>query len=196
MLAVVPIAMFAVTGAAIVFYQPTARVLSAMLDSRATEEPTVRVAPLDSPHRPWTEILAALDRTFPEGETVFLYPGTSGDARLLFRKRLPGEWHPNGRSYVVIDPYTADIVQSIDARAQGIGTRVMHAIYPVHAAKVGGAGMTALAGMTAIALSWLAGGGVWAYLARRVRRARETPRGAALDTFVIQNLRSEPRREG
>ena len=179
MLATVPIVLFAMTGAAIVFYEPTSRVLSAMLDRRAPEEPTVRVAPLDAPHRPWTEILAALDRTFPEGETVFLYPGTSGNARLLFRKRLPGEWHPNGRSYVVIDPYTARVVQAIDARAQGMGTRVMQSVYPVHAASVGGAGMTALAGMTAIALSWLAGGGVWAYLARRVRRTRQAARAEA-----------------
>jgi uncharacterized iron-regulated membrane protein len=125
------------------------------------------VPPRKMVHRPWAEILTALDRTLPDGETVFFYPGTAENARLMFRKRVPGEWHPNGRSYVIIDPYTAIVVQSIDARAQGVGTRVMHAVYPVHAAKVGGIGMVALAGVTGVALSWLAVGGVWAYLGRR-----------------------------
>ena len=171
-LAIVPVTVFALTGAAIVFYEPTAHLMSALFDSRPPEEPTARVAPQNVPHRPWTEILAALDATFPEGTTVFYYPGTSSDARLVFRKRLPGEWHPNGRSYVVIDPYTASVVQKIDARAQGSGTRMMHALYPVHAAKVGGAGMAVFAGLTAVALSWLAAGGAWAYLAGRVRAGR------------------------
>jgi uncharacterized iron-regulated membrane protein len=168
-----PVMLFAATGAAIVFYDKTAAIMSAWFDSRPPVAPDAHVIPLDSPRRPWPEILAALDRTFPDGETVFFYPGTTANARLMFRKRLPGEWHTNGRSYVVIDPYRAAVVQSIDARAQGPGTRAMHAIYPIHAAKIGGPGMIALAATTALGLSWLAFGGVWVYLAGlKARRAR------------------------
>jgi len=166
-LGLLPILVFAGTGAAIVFYEPTSRVMSTLLDSRAPEEPSVRVSPRDVPGRPWPEILAALDGTFPEGETVFYYPGTSTNARLMFRKRLPGEWHPNGRSYVLIDPHTAGVVQAIDARRQGAGTRIMHAIYPVHAAKVGGQGMIAFGAFAVVALTWLASGGAWSYFGRR-----------------------------
>ena len=85
----------------------------------------------------------------------------------MFRKQLPGEWHPNGRSYVLVDPYTAQVVQAIDARAQGTGTRLMHAVYPVHAAKVGRLPMMLLAAFAAAALTWLAAGGAWAYVGRR-----------------------------
>lgn len=166
-LALLPITLFVVTGAAIVFYDEVAAVMTAWFDSRAPQEPDARVLPRDAAHRPWVEILDTLDRTLPDGETVFFYPGTPSDARLMFRKRVPGEWHPNGRSYVVIDPYTATVVQTIDARAQGTGTRLMHAVYPVHAAKVGGEPMTAMAGATALVLSWLAIGGVWTYVGRR-----------------------------
>lgn len=167
-IAAVPIVVFVATGAVMAFYQPTARMVSPLLDGRSPEEPTARVMPQQNPARPWTALLASLDQAFPEGTAVFYYPGTQDNARLMFRKRLPGEWHPNGRSYVVIDPYTAEVVQAIDARAQGAGTRLMNTMYPVHAAKVGGLAMVALAACAAVALTWLAIGGVCTYVGRRI----------------------------
>jgi uncharacterized iron-regulated membrane protein len=166
-LAALPIVLFAGTGAAIVFYDEVGAVMSKLFDRRPPEQPDARVTPALRPAQEWSAILARLDTTFPDGRTVFYYPGTPGNARLMFRKQLPGEWHPNGRSYVVIDPYTANVLQAIDARAQGAGTRFMQAIYPVHAAKAGGAAMIALAACAALALTWLAAGGVWSYLSRR-----------------------------
>jgi uncharacterized iron-regulated membrane protein len=124
--AALPVLVFAATGALIVFYDPAAALMSAVLDRKPSLEPSARVVPRHTAHRGWPEILAALDRTFPEGRTVFFYPGGGENARLMFRKQLPGEWHPNGRSYVLVDPYTAQVVQAIDARAQGPGTRLMH----------------------------------------------------------------------
>lgn len=176
-LAAAPILLFAATGAAIVFYEPTAQMASALLDARPPDQPSARVAPQEAPRRSWVDILAALDRTFPEGEIVFYYPGSTSNARLMFRKRLPGEWHPNGRSHVLVDPYTAVVVQASDARTQGVGTRVMHAVYPVHAAKVGGSLMVSLAAGAATALCWLATGGAWVYLGRRRSRGVKASKG-------------------
>lgn len=171
-LAWVPIVVFVATGAVMAFYQPTARVMSLLLDGRAPVEADARVAPREQPSLPWTVLLSSLDRTFSEGDTVYYYPGTGDNARLMFRKRLPGEWHPNGRSYVVIDPYTGEVVQAIDARAQGVGTRFMNTIYPVHAATVGGVAMVGCGAFAAVALTWLATGGVWSYLRRRASARR------------------------
>jgi uncharacterized iron-regulated membrane protein len=101
------------------------------------------------------------------------YPGNGTNAVLTFRKSLPGEWHPNGRSYVLVNPYTAGVEQTIDARAQGAGTRAMHAMYPLHAAKVGRWLLIPLASLAAAALAWLAISGGWSYLGRlRASRAR------------------------
>lgn len=179
-IAALPIVLFAGTGAVIVFYDPVSQAASRVFDARPAEQPDAHVQPSDAPVRRWRTILEALDTTFPAGETVFYYPGGPDNARLMFRKRLPGEWHPNGRSYVLIDPYTASVVQAIDARAQGAGTRMMHAVYPLHAAKVGGVATAALAAFGATALTWLAVGGVWSYLGRRwnARAARDTAPGA------------------
>ena len=107
------------------------------------------------------------------------YPGAGVNAVLTFRKSLPGEWHPNGRSYVLVDPYRAEVVQAIDARAQGTGTRLMHALYPVHAATVGGTVFAVIAFVSAFGLVWLAIGGSWAYLARTARRPAAARRARA-----------------
>jgi uncharacterized iron-regulated membrane protein len=172
-LAAVPILVFVVTGAIMAFYQPTARVLSLLLDGRAPAEADARVAPQDQPTAPWTQLLTTLDGVFPEGDAVYYYPGTADNARLMFRKRLPGEWHPNGRSYIVVDPFSGRVVQTIDARTQGVATRFMNTIYPVHAATVGGAAMIGAGAIAAIALTWLAAGGAWTFIARlRGRRDR------------------------
>jgi uncharacterized iron-regulated membrane protein len=67
------------------------------------------------------------------------------------------------------------VLQTIDARAQGAGTRAMHALYPLHAAKTGGFWLAALAVITGIGLGWLAIGGTWTYLTRALPRpARRT----------------------
>ena len=171
-LGAVPILVFVATGAVMAFYQPTARVMSRLFDGRAPVEADARVAPQAQATLPWSSLLPVLDRTFADGNTVYYYPGTTDNARLMFRKRLPGEWHPNGRSYVVIEPYTGAVVQAIDARAQGAGTRFMNTIYPVHAATVGGLAVDGAAALAALALAWLAGGGVWSYVARRAARRR------------------------
>jgi uncharacterized iron-regulated membrane protein len=175
-LAIVPILVFVATGAVMAFYQPTARVMSRLLDGRAPMEADARVPPQARAAIPWSSLLPVLDRTFADGQTIYYYPGTSDNARLMFRKRLPGEWHPNGRSYIVLDPYTAQVVQAIDARAQGAGTRFMNTIYPVHAATVGGLAMDAAGAVAALALAWLAAGGVWSYVGRRATARRRQGR--------------------
>jgi uncharacterized iron-regulated membrane protein len=191
-LALVPVLLFAATGAAIVFYDGTERAVTALLDANPSQEPDAHVPPQDAARRPWPEILRALDGTFPDGPTVFYYPGGAQNARLMFRKRLPGEWHPNGRSYVLIDPYRATVVQAIDARTQGTGTRLMHAVYPLHAAKVGGLPMAVLAACAAAALTWLAAGGAWVYAGKWMRKgAAERSRHADRDrqTRIAANTR-------
>jgi uncharacterized iron-regulated membrane protein len=171
-IAFVPVVLFVATGAVMAFYQPTARVMSRVLAGRAPVHPDARVLPREEAPAGWPAILSVLDTTLPEGNAVYYYPGTPDNARLMFRKRFPDEWHTNGRSYTLIDPYTAAVVQTIDARRQDLGTRLMNKVYPVHAATVGGPVMVGMAAFAAIALSWLAAGGLWSYMARRLASRR------------------------
>jgi uncharacterized iron-regulated membrane protein len=188
----VPVILFAVTGAAIVFYEPASSIMSTMLDRSPAAAPFAVVSPSDAPRRAWSDILAAVDATLPEAGPRMYYPGGRENPVLTFRKSLPGEWHPNGRSYVLVNPYTARVEQAIDARTQGAGTRAMHAVYPVHGAFVGRAVLVPLAVMAALGLGWLSMSGAWSYLGRlaaqragrRAARRREhaprwTPAAAA-----------------
>lgn len=163
------VVLFSATGAGLVFYEPAGRVVSALLDASAPVTPAGWVQPSAVPRAAWPAILEAGRTALPEAGPTMYYPGANGNAVITFRKRLPGESHPNGRSYVLVDPYTARVVQAIDARAQGAGTRLMHAIYPIHAAKTGGVALATAAVITGLGLAWLAIGGTWSYVARRVR---------------------------
>lgn len=176
----VPVTLFAATGAALIFYEPLWRAASAVLDASPPREPDATVTRRDALPRPWREIIAAVEGTFPSGRTAMYYPGAGDNAVLTFRKQLPGEWHPNGRSYVLVDPYSARVVQAIDARQQGRGTRLMHAIYPVHAAKTGGWTLIALAALAAVGLTWLAIGGATSYVMRWRLGRRAAERAAPI----------------
>lgn len=173
-LAALPLLLFTATGAGIVFYGPVSKAMGGIFDRRPSLEPTAVVVPRTAAPRPWRDILAAADGAFDGTTPAMLSPGTSKNAVVTFRTRLPGEWHPNGRSYVLVNPYDARVVQAIDARTQGAGTRAMHALYPIHAARTGGAVMTAIAGITSLALAWLGVGGAWLFVCRWVRASAAT----------------------
>jgi uncharacterized iron-regulated membrane protein len=179
-----PILVFAATGAAIVFYAPVNAALSAMLDRQTPMKPDAVVAPIAAAERPWAERLARVRATFPEGDLVMYSPGRGKNVAQSFRLRLPGEWHPNGRSYVLLNPYDGAVVQSIDARQQGLGTRIAHAIYPVHAATVGGLLYLLFTIVGAVGLAWLSIGGAaaWILKYRATRRTRRTTATATVRT--------------
>jgi uncharacterized iron-regulated membrane protein len=189
-LAAIPVIVFAATGAAIVFYTPVNAALSAMFDHRTPMKPDAVVAPRETVGaagqanegdgmRPWAERLARVRATFPDGDLVMYSPGRGKNAAQSFRLRLPGEWHPNGRSYVLLNPYDGVVVQSIDARQQGLGTRIAHAIYPVHAATVGGVPYLLFTSVAAAGLSWLAIGGAAAWIQKFRATRRATAAAAA-----------------
>lgn len=182
-LLLVPVILFSATGAMLVFYDQASVVMTRAFDRAPAVEPDAVVARRAAPLRPWTEVLAAVEAALPEAGPRMYYPGAADNAVLTFRKSLPGELHPNGRSYVLLDPYTARVVQSIDARTQGAGTRAMHGVYPVHGAFVARAALVPLAAVAALGLTWLAASGTWAYLGRlRIRSRRRVPLAASART--------------
>lgn len=158
---------FAATGAGLVFDARLAPLASALFDDQAPQRPGAIVQAHAAPRAPWRDILQAVERALPGGTLVYASPGSGDNAVFTFRKRMPGEWHPNGRSYVLVDPYTASVVQVIDARRQGRGTRAMFAIYPIHAATIGGRAMVGVAACAGLALTWLAVSGLWSFVAVR-----------------------------
>ena len=156
-----------------VYYRPVATLLTSLFDSRPPVTPSASVSPSSQPRRPWQEILATLAGTLPDGKLVYYVPSRPDNAVMTFRKRMPGEWHPNGRSFILVNPYTGRVLQAIDAREQEFGMRLVEKFYPLHAAKVGGWPYALFALATSGVLASVAVTGCLSYLRRKTFRARK-----------------------
>ena len=170
MMLTLPIALFCATGAALVFSATATSALSRWLDATPAQRPRAHLAPSGCMSLPLADLADVARHVYPGGALMMYVPGTATNAVATFRVRLPGEWHPNGRTYVVVDPCTGRVLESIDARQQGRGTRLGFAIYPVHAAR-GSAGWLAVpAAIAGLGLAWLALSGLITCTASRLGR--------------------------
>ncbi len=127
----------AATGAALVFYAETGALLNAATGSRAPEPPPVASAGALGPDV-LDAALGTARRVLPDGEATFVTLPQSPGQPLAIRFRVPGEWHPNGRSYVYLDPASGGVLRTDDARAVALGPRLLYAAYPLHIGAFGG----------------------------------------------------------
>lgn len=166
LIAAVPILIFCLTGAGMVF-NDQARALLAPNAPEPPPPPVVGTGDID-----WPAALAAAQARFPDATLRMAgWPAAPGKPASI-RLRQPGEWHPNGRTTVLIDPATGGVVRVTDAQALTHGERALHAIYPVHAGAVGGwlyEGVTVLSGL---ALAALGAVGTWSFLIKPRRKPR------------------------
>ena len=54
------------------------------------------------------------------------------------RKKIAGELHPNGKSFVFFDQYTGEVLLVEDASSAPAGTRIYNTFYPIHIGTLGG----------------------------------------------------------
>lgn len=161
-----PLLVFSLTGAAIVFHGTTQALLGG-----APKPPTPAVGSGDID---WARALASAQARFPQATLrMASWPAAPGKPATI-RLRQQGEWHPNGRTTVTVDPATSQVVATSDAHALPTGIRAYNAFYPLHASSVGGwlyDGLTVLSGL---AMAGLGGVGAWAFLARPRNRSRRS----------------------
>lgn len=172
-----PVFLLCLTGGAIVFHDPTRAVLEAVAPGPAAPAapPVVGAGPVD-----WPTALAAAQAAFPQARirTAGL-PSAPGQPATV-RLRQPEEWHPNGRTVALIDPATSRVVGTVDAQALGGGVRLQNALYPIHAASVGGWAYDLVVAGAGLALAGLGGIGLWSFLVKpRRRRRAEAVRASA-----------------
>jgi uncharacterized iron-regulated membrane protein len=160
------IILFVVTGVTMVFYKPIAFAVVSVIDPEMPKLPNAKVKPKKEQIKLWEEIMAVVNKTLPKGALLSYTSHSKDNAAMVFRKRMPEEWHEYGRSFILLDPYTAEVVQIIDARQQHTGMRLMEKIYPLHASKIGGLPFKLLAMTTAIMMLMMTVFGVMSYVAR------------------------------
>jgi len=165
-----PVFLLCLTGGAIIFNEQTRALLQAVAPGPAAPPPPPAVGegPVD-----WPAALAAAQAAFPDARirTAGLPPEPGQPAAV--RLRQPGEWHPNGRTVALIDPATSRVVATVDAHALGGGVRLQNALYPIHAASVGGWLYDLVVAAAGLALAGLGGVGTWSFIVKPRRRRRE-----------------------
>jgi uncharacterized iron-regulated membrane protein len=126
-----------VTGVAIVYHDAVRPALRWSFDDGPEVVPPLPMAPREA-DVDWAAILRAAQAAVKGGELRRISPPDDQDALVTIRYRAIGEWHPNGRSQVWLDPYAARVVQVHTATRQGAGARIDEALYPLHGGFIGG----------------------------------------------------------
>ncbi len=102
----------------------------------------------------------------PDGWPTYIRLGSAANPSTSFRYRLPGEWHPNGRTSVKIDLATGAITVSARSDQVDWQQNLINQNYPLHS----GYGMNGVYRLLilcgGITLLWLAITGGWSYLRR------------------------------
>ncbi|MBD3619023.1 MAG: PepSY domain-containing protein [Chromatiales bacterium] len=169
-----------VTGAMLVFHGITLGWLVSLFGGPTpAPPPQVAVASATAPVSAWIrEAQASLPEATPVSVTFPREPGRAAVVRL----RHASNPHPNGRSFIAVNPYSAEVLQVHDWRTAGTGVRVSDYKYPLHigaAFGLPGRLLVLFTGLLPLALL-LTGGYVW-WRKRRLRRER-----ARTDTTRIE----------
>ncbi|MBI1399305.1 PepSY-associated TM helix domain-containing protein [Hyphomonas sp.] len=169
----VPILLIAFTGFAMVFSEPVRATLHTLTASRpapAPERLEAGAGPAD-----WTTALKAAETAFPEAAPRLVSLPAKPGAPASLRLRNPEEWHPNGRTYVLLDPATSLPLATRDGRAMNRADRLYNSFYPLHSAGLGGRLYDVFTALTGLALTLLGLVGTWTFLKRPPRRRKAVP---------------------
>lgn len=162
------------TGVAMVFYATAQALLLGLFGGSVPDVPRTLAHPAD--HIEWHSVVETLDAALPEGQTVYFYPPQQASDALRFRKRMPGEMHPNGLSFVVITP-EGERQHAHDATGLGTGVRMTQSIYPLHSGYGSGELWRVVVFLMGIAPVFFFVTGAWPWL-RRVLYRRTGQKGA------------------
>ena len=188
----------AASGVALVFTAEVGAVLAAA--TRSVPRPSAPVVEDGAALDPGVldAALVAASRALPGARATFVTLPRSPGAPLAVRTRAPGEWHPNGRSYVYLHPTTGRVLRTDDARRAGAADRALFTAYPLHTGAYGGRGVRALYAALGLAPAVLSVTGVVIWFRRwraRNRRVR-TRLAAGLRAAPPSARRSAPRATG
>lgn len=123
----------------------------------------------------WQAMFAAARARFPDGEfRIMALPRRSGDP-ISLRMRRAAEWLPNGRTLLLFDAATGELLFARDALTLATGPQLFNAAYPVHSGKVGGIAYRLVLTVVGLALILLGTLATWTFWFRRPRGKRTVP---------------------
>lgn len=137
------------------------------LASRFSTTPTIsKFTPLET-KKPLSDLLFSAGQTLPGTSTTRLTLPLKPEDPLIIRKRYSDELHPNGMSFVYLNPYTGELLGVRDARSAGSFLTLINSRFPIHiGAYRMGAFLHIVSGMVPLFL-WLSGFIMWYQKVRR-----------------------------
>lgn len=167
-----PLMLLTLTGAAMVFPDAAKSVLAWALPSDPAPAPAVAVAGATDQATgqavDWPAALRLAQGEFPEA-TLRIIGWPDGSGTVSIRLRQAVEWHPNGRTRVELSGGT--VVATHDAAEDPLSARAYHALYPLHASRIGGRAYDLVAAVAGISLAVLSLVGLWTFVRQRLARA-------------------------
>lgn len=161
-----------VTGASLVFHEQFERLAHLVAGTRPSVVTLARAAetapgtslPLDS-------LIAIAEEVQPGGFISYLYLPTKPGETFRVRKRLPGEQHPNGKSFVHLEAATGRVLAVEDGSRAPRGARLYSLLYPLHIGIMGGLATRGLLVLVGLSLPTLAVSGALVWWRRGRQRA-------------------------
>jgi len=127
-----------VVGAAVVYSRELQSSLSWLLQETPVKAEKLTVAEYPVTQSQWQLWLAQAKQAVPDGQLRLVSFRKEAYQPQSFRCQLDSEWHPNGRTVVLLEPETGQVLQLNKATELPLSSRISHLIYPLHIAAVGG----------------------------------------------------------
>lgn len=156
------------TGASLVFHEAFERAAHFVAGTTPPEAAVPRPAPAPAAAAalPADSLLAVAERVMPGGTISYLYFPAAPGQSFRVRKRLDGEEHPNGKTFVHVDPVDGRVLAVENGLAAPRGSRLYSLLYPLHIGVLGGTATRVLAVLVGLTLPLLAVTGTLVWLRR------------------------------
>lgn len=182
------LALSLVTGSILVF-QPLAGIFlgpSAPAQIKAALKPPAPRKAVLADHPDWTRMIRTARSLYPDAEFRILSLPRNDSGLISLRMRQPDEWIPNGRTTLWFAADSGALVRTRDARALPRAVKAYNALYPLHAAKIGGLPYRLVMTVSGLALALLGSLAVWSFWFRGGLKVPAQPPRA---TKVSQGLK-------
>lgn len=168
-----PLLLLSLYTGTVMIFRPVAGLALGPGASAAVERSLKAPSPLHarlSDRIDWAAIIRAAQARFPDAELRLLSLPRKDNGLISVRLRQPEEWLPNGRTMLWFAADDGRLVAARDARGFGRQVRGYNALYPLHAAKVGGIAWKVAMTLSGLALALLGSLAVWSFWFRRPKR--------------------------
>lgn len=173
------LALSMVTGAIMIFRPVTNLVLGPGAEAEITRSlkppPPLKGVTL-ADDLDWGGMIREARRLYPTAEVRILSLPREGSGLVSLRLRQQEEWLPNGRTTLWFAADTGRLVQARDALKLPARAQAFNAIYPLHAAKVGGLPYRLVMTVSGLTLGLFGTLTVWTFWFRRKPRQKREPR--------------------